>query len=235
MPTHIAYTSPRVDVSMDASTTFLPRRSVRDSTSRHAPLGRSSSREGHIPRPPNCFLLFRNDYVDKHRSRKDEAKEVSQQAAEVWHCLTQEEKDFWVMRASEVKDEHASLYPNYKFQPKPRKHTSKKQNGRKGLRPDKKKPTRGKRPLAGRERVSRLPLALPDSWPDTGAQTIRGPSLPHMRFMMSGYLQLASAPSYDTWKGHAIANEVEDELVEDGNARQAEPPQSDNKPSAGKL
>ncbi|KAF9043727.1 hypothetical protein BDZ89DRAFT_1128083 [Hymenopellis radicata] len=71
-----------------------------------------------------------------------------------------------------------------------------------------------------RERVLRLPSALPESWPDTGAQTIRGPSLPHMKLRhLEG----------------TIANEVEDERAKDGNARQAEPPQSDNKPSAGKL
>ncbi|KAF9023738.1 hypothetical protein BDZ89DRAFT_901089, partial [Hymenopellis radicata] len=72
----------------------------------------------HIPRQANCFLLFRKDYVDRHRSPKEEAKE---EAAKVWHRLTQEEKDFWVRRDSEVKDEHASLYPDYKFQPKLRK------------------------------------------------------------------------------------------------------------------
>ncbi|KAF9002599.1 hypothetical protein BDZ89DRAFT_885635, partial [Hymenopellis radicata] len=53
------------------------------------------------PRPANCFLLFRKDYIDKPRSCKEKVKEASRQAGKVWHSLTQEEKDFWVTRASE--------------------------------------------------------------------------------------------------------------------------------------
>ncbi|KAF5318107.1 hypothetical protein D9619_012268 [Psilocybe cf. subviscida] len=80
-----------------------------------------------VARPRNEFILFRCDYVRKHsregkRVRRPPGAEVektlSKQAAEAWHHLPPEERLYWKERANRERNEHARLYPDYRYRPK---------------------------------------------------------------------------------------------------------------------
>lgn len=78
------------------------------------------------PRPPNAFILFRRDYVTKHKGEHDlsdnKEKTLSKRAGEAWRSLSLDEKEPWFVRAKDEALCHASAYPNYVF--RPRKHLS---------------------------------------------------------------------------------------------------------------
>ncbi|CAG8768823.1 1690_t:CDS:1, partial [Cetraspora pellucida] len=86
-----------------------------------------------IPRPQNCFILFRNDITaeynpqkgdhnvdssDKKRTGKNVPKS-SKIAKERWAAIKrdQHEYQFWIKLTEIAKLKHALLYPNYKYSP----------------------------------------------------------------------------------------------------------------------
>ncbi|KAF5327294.1 hypothetical protein D9619_003917 [Psilocybe cf. subviscida] len=89
----------------------------------------SKTDEPHIPRPPNSFILFRQEYC-RHYNRKGKrlTKNVSQAASEVWKSLSSAEKKYWQSLADEAKRAHREMYPGYKFKPQ---HSSKNGDGEK--------------------------------------------------------------------------------------------------------
>ncbi|VDB95924.1 unnamed protein product [Peniophora sp. CBMAI 1063] len=76
------------------------------------------------PRPRNAWMLFLCAY-HQERTRKQEMNlplenETHQHTkiiSQMWKALPQEERDKWVMAAEREKEEHARLYPGYKYQP----------------------------------------------------------------------------------------------------------------------
>ncbi|KAI9059775.1 HMG-box [Trametes sanguinea] len=83
------------------------------------------------PRPPNAFILFRRDYVEKHKGEgavsdpKD--KTLSKRAGDAWKALTEEDKKPWFELAKAAAVKHAAANPNYVYRPKknraePRRH-----------------------------------------------------------------------------------------------------------------
>jgi HMG (high mobility group) box len=85
----------------------------------HGP-GRSM---GHIPRPPNAFMLFRSDFLSKgiipsHVESKQQT--LSLLVAICWRELAPEEKKVWNDLAKKMKQEHSLRHPNYKYRPSPR-------------------------------------------------------------------------------------------------------------------
>ncbi|KAI0781485.1 hypothetical protein BD413DRAFT_608618 [Trametes elegans] len=87
------------------------------------------------PRPPNAFILFRNDYVLQHQGERPVAnskgnpkeKTLSKRAGEAWKALSPESKKPWYERAKIKARDHAAANPQYVFRPKkrrsePRKH-----------------------------------------------------------------------------------------------------------------
>ena len=84
-----------------------------------------------IPRPQNCFMLFRKDVRAKF-SRDGHGLSVAESsrvAADSWRDLPQEKKNFWHALYEIVKMQHAIKYPNYKYQPV-RNKSSKKNRGK---------------------------------------------------------------------------------------------------------
>ncbi|CAG8656849.1 4553_t:CDS:1 [Paraglomus brasilianum] len=72
-----------------------------------------------VPRPQNCFMLYRKD-IRARFAREGNALSVAESsriAAESWRNLPQEEKNFWHALYEIVKMQHAIKYPNYKYQP----------------------------------------------------------------------------------------------------------------------
>ncbi|KLO15320.1 HMG-box, partial [Schizopora paradoxa] len=76
------------------------------------------------PRPRNSFIIFRTDFVAKHKKEAEAAgdgdgdvRSLSKQASEVWNKMSEAEKVPWQERAEEEKRDHARKYPNYRYRP----------------------------------------------------------------------------------------------------------------------
>lgn len=87
-----------------------------------------------VARPRNPFIIFRCEYSREHskagkRVRRPPGsaieKTLSKRAAEAWHQLSAVEKDRFKQLADEEREEHARLYPNYRFRPMKRVVTKK--------------------------------------------------------------------------------------------------------------
>ncbi|KAK0186431.1 hypothetical protein F5146DRAFT_985758 [Armillaria mellea] len=89
------------------------------------------SDEPHIPRPWNCFMIFRSEYVALHKDTLEGKQNTgSQLAGAVWKQLPEERKDHYRALADHRKREHALAHPGYKYKPR-RLRRGKKSNGRK--------------------------------------------------------------------------------------------------------
>ncbi|KZT22099.1 hypothetical protein NEOLEDRAFT_1181163 [Neolentinus lepideus HHB14362 ss-1] len=75
---------------------------------------------GHIPRPPNAFMIFRSDFcatrVVTEKIERDH-RHISRIAGFVWNKMSDEERKPFVTKAREVKEQHAKYYPDYKYSP----------------------------------------------------------------------------------------------------------------------
>ncbi|KAE9391328.1 HMG-box, partial [Gymnopus androsaceus JB14] len=75
---------------------------------------------GHIPRPPNAFMLFRSDFVKQRRvpsSIETSHGSLSKIIASCWKLLPEIERRFWYKKADAAKAEHKRKYPDYRFTP----------------------------------------------------------------------------------------------------------------------
>ncbi|KAL4075318.1 hypothetical protein V8B97DRAFT_2004873 [Scleroderma yunnanense] len=97
------------------------------------PIAPSSDRRAHrnrsrdpswIPRPRNAFIIFRCDYSREHAAQTSQesdeqslSKTLSKRAAEAWKQLCAAEKDKYRHLADREREEHARIYPNYRFRP----------------------------------------------------------------------------------------------------------------------
>ncbi|KIK99891.1 hypothetical protein PAXRUDRAFT_414321 [Paxillus rubicundulus Ve08.2h10] len=94
----------------------------------HLPFAPGSShtrnrKEGHIPRPPNAFMVFRSWLWNKDnlKSVERDNRNVSRIAGRYWNELSEAERVPFRKMAEEVKARHAELYPEYKYSPMSRK------------------------------------------------------------------------------------------------------------------
>ncbi|KAG6329516.1 hypothetical protein ID866_9573, partial [Astraeus odoratus] len=83
-----------------------------------------------IPRPRNAFIIFRCDYSREHTAQGSQdpdeqtlSKTLSKRAADAWRLLPDSEKDRYKLLAEREREEHAQMYPHYRFRPM-RRHTS---------------------------------------------------------------------------------------------------------------
>ncbi|SJL05269.1 uncharacterized protein ARMOST_08635 [Armillaria ostoyae] len=86
----------------------------------------SSHKKDRIPRPPNCYIIFRKDVVAKKlipKGAEHDSRHLSRIIGEMWQNLSEEEKGYYHQRAEEELQNHKILYPNYVYQPQ--KRTSK--------------------------------------------------------------------------------------------------------------
>ncbi|KAG2040268.1 hypothetical protein BDR03DRAFT_915916 [Suillus americanus] len=126
------------DVHLPDQTYPLPRHFI-PSTSciTHQPMAPSSDRRAQrnrsrdpswIPRPRNAFIIFRCEYSRKHSQAAQDsdeeseapnptAKTLSKRAAESWKQLSASDKDTYKVLADKEREEHARLYPHYRFRP----------------------------------------------------------------------------------------------------------------------
>jgi hypothetical protein len=81
---------------------------------------RKRKNNGHIPRPKNCFMAYREHMQHKVLAENPgmNNKLVSVIAAQMWNKESEDVKQFWKERAQQLKLEHKIKYPDYKFAPK---------------------------------------------------------------------------------------------------------------------
>ncbi|KAG1749676.1 uncharacterized protein EDB91DRAFT_758561 [Suillus paluster] len=97
--------------------------------------------EGHIPRPPNAFIVFRSCLWSNEdfRSLESDHRNVSRIAGERWRNLSDDEKEPFVQMAKEAKAMHAKMYPNYKYSPSHRSAVGPKRKARRNSEEEKAK------------------------------------------------------------------------------------------------
>ena len=89
-----------------------------------------------IPRPRNAFIIFRCEYSrehaqssleshDDHDSNNACVKTLSKRAAEAWKQLSPSERDRYKVLADREREEHARIYPHYRFRPMKRQISGK--------------------------------------------------------------------------------------------------------------
>ncbi|GJJ14899.1 hypothetical protein Clacol_009169 [Clathrus columnatus] len=71
---------------------------------------------GHIPRPPNAFIIFRTDQI-KAMETQNSTPEVSKSLGQIWHQMTDKERQPYIERAKLAKIEHQLRHPDYKYKP----------------------------------------------------------------------------------------------------------------------
>lgn len=90
------------------------------------PLRTSSQRRSpnHVPRPLNCFFLFKTDWLAKRKSLlagiEQDHRQLNRMASSEWRKLPPEAKQRFKDAAYQAKVEHSIKYPGYRFTPKPR-------------------------------------------------------------------------------------------------------------------
>ena len=76
------------------------------------------STEKRIPRPANCFMIFRADWLKNSAKGPKRQKDVSQDAAAAWRTLSPILKQLYKIQADLLKEEHRKKYPGWVYQPK---------------------------------------------------------------------------------------------------------------------
>jgi hypothetical protein len=75
---------------------------------------------GHIPRPPNAFMLFRSAFVAcnaiTNKTERNSAT-LSQIIGHTWKGMTVSERKEWYAKANVVFDKHMIKFPEYNFRP----------------------------------------------------------------------------------------------------------------------
>ncbi|KAG1736919.1 uncharacterized protein EDB91DRAFT_1141633 [Suillus paluster] len=110
-----------------ASTSCITHQPMAPSSDRRAQRNRSRD-PSWIPRPRNAFIIFRCEYSRTHSQAAQDgdeelepqnptAKTLSKRAAEAWKQLSASEKDHYKVLADKEREEHARLYPHYRFRP----------------------------------------------------------------------------------------------------------------------
>ena len=77
-------------------------------------------KEGHIPRPPNAFMIFRSELWRKEKVKRTverDHRNISRIAGALWNRLSTTDQVPYRRAAEEAKRIHAQLYPDYKYAP----------------------------------------------------------------------------------------------------------------------
>jgi hypothetical protein len=133
-------------ISLSSSISSSPLSSLSDElSSLHAtPFVPSASharrrKAGHIPRPPNAFMIFRSDLWRKRKVDPEverDHRNISVIAGILWRKLPPEEQKPYQLRAIQEKQRHALANPGYKYSPVVRKEKSGKKKTRNDIRDD---------------------------------------------------------------------------------------------------
>ncbi|KAJ7661074.1 hypothetical protein B0H17DRAFT_1212361 [Mycena rosella] len=76
--------------------------------------------EGHIPRPPNAFILFRSSFIRSQRVSSEvetSHSTLSKIIGLTWQNLPEDERRVWHTKARAAGEEHRRKFPAYTFRP----------------------------------------------------------------------------------------------------------------------
>lgn len=78
---------------------------------------RPKGKNGNAPRPPNAFMLFRSDFwkFNKDTIPERDHREISRITARCWNVLAKHRRLPYQDQAKKLKEEHALLYPQHKY------------------------------------------------------------------------------------------------------------------------
>ncbi|KAF9813101.1 hypothetical protein IEO21_05761 [Rhodonia placenta] len=81
--------------------------------------GKAKRDPSYVPRPSNCFILFKNDYLDRMRESgcKIHMQSVVKVIGAKWRALPPEESQYWKDRAEKVEKKHKVAHPGYEYKP----------------------------------------------------------------------------------------------------------------------
>ncbi|KAN0118345.1 hypothetical protein V8E52_005321, partial [Russula decolorans] len=75
---------------------------------------------GHIPRPPNAFILFRSSFIKSESvpgNIEGNHSTLSKIIGIVWKTLPPAERQLWEKRAVQAQADHRARYPDWRFRP----------------------------------------------------------------------------------------------------------------------
>jgi hypothetical protein len=115
-----AHDPPSHDITLDGPYEDVlapPERPPRTRHSRKQP-------DGHIPRPPNAFILFRSSFIRSQRVSPDvetSHSTLSKIIGLTWQNLPADERRVWHAKARQAVEEHRRQFPQYAFRPSHRR------------------------------------------------------------------------------------------------------------------
>ncbi|KAJ7897624.1 hypothetical protein B0H14DRAFT_2676308 [Mycena olivaceomarginata] len=83
---------------------------------------------GHIPRPPNAFILFRSSFIRSQRISADveqSPRTLSKIVGLTWQNLPADERRVWHAKARQEVEAHRRRFPEYSFRPAHRRAAAK--------------------------------------------------------------------------------------------------------------
>ena len=85
----------------------------------HSQCRRRKGKNGGVPRPPNAFMLFRSDFwkFNKGTIPERDHRQISRIAAHCWNALAGPRRVPYQDQAKKLKEEHAQMYPQHKYNP----------------------------------------------------------------------------------------------------------------------
>lgn len=91
---------------------------------------RSAKDPSHIPRPRNPFILYRSEVCERLRRTnvENDHRKISQIIGDMWRKEPATVRQHYKIMAAREKEEHARLYPHYRFTPQARAVPPKKRN-----------------------------------------------------------------------------------------------------------
>jgi hypothetical protein len=138
----------------------------------------------HVNRPMNMFILFRNDWVRRHRAEGHAAGTAAHHSAEAsvaWRALGPDERAVWAAKADEEKVKHAAAHPDYVYRPRRRDQSAETPASEAGH----------DEPVASFDDAQVSPSALPFAF---GEYSPTGPPFPPLHAPTASVLPLRALP-----------------------------------------
>ncbi|KAI0331198.1 HMG-box [Cubamyces sp. BRFM 1775] len=137
--------------------------------------GKSRKAAQQPPRPPNAWLIYRSEKVKELLQRLPEGAVLHQSEASrfigpMWASEPREVRAEFERRAEAAKEEHARLYPGYRYQPMPKAERERRRLGAKAAK------FKARATRAGGRKVAELEQSREESIPQSDAQSEAGPS-----------------------------------------------------------
>jgi hypothetical protein len=77
--------------------------------------------KNYVNRPPNCFILFRKNFVQQHAGKGDSSADkskLSARASDAWSKLPNNERAKWKELAKVIAAAHQQAHPGYQYKPR---------------------------------------------------------------------------------------------------------------------